>query len=1396
MEASENEPKSLGLKKKSEINSEPKSLGLKKKEESTPSPLVSAGGTSALDNGTSELPKIDLEGARTYKVPAKTALGNKVISYTKPSPIIGLDEEASNKKLIADTETKKLVDNFDKYKSIIPTDAKTTTAGFYLENLKNTNPDEYKYTIDKQQKLSEEGDPLKLQEYQAELVKKSLDLKKKVLNGKIDIVSNNINDNYKPLLDDFDAVSKESEGLVTKIQGIDNYIKENFQTDENGQLITTPTNRKVAEDILNKRNEFINQLGEKKSKLDEYSNNQDLKDAITQLDDLQNDYDSSEGLYKEFVTKNPDAYKGLPEVKKQIEKEQQAQFSKDLNEQMTGGDLGIMEGSGRGATSIVKSLAYGVKNLGEDKGYGFTDKIYDDVKGSLDKFDAESNALPTGYDKPVYEDGKWNLQYLPGKLSQTVVEMAPMALATSGVGLTAGLIARGAATQELGYTLGSFIGEHLTTVSNYYDEAKEAGMSEDDAQDFANKTATAQAMISMLSPDLKLLKSNKLGLDDYTKMVAKGVSKKEAAKQTAQSIIKNLLKEVPQENLQTWKEIQDQNSMYEEMGLNDKIKKSISNDIIETTIVSSLLTAGFGLGGAKSASTLQKQAAYMAASEPQLILERGKKMLDQGALSPEDFDNLALQLVKSEEALRKMDPSLPAETKSEALPAMIEKNNLKEEKANVDDSQHDAINEKIKLKDEEIKNIIQSPSKEQIAHDEFLKGFDDFLVADEKKQIEIPKSENEMQLEGLIETDDSQKSVPIELSVNQETPITEKEGNEAKIALLEQAKKDLKEKEYWQEKITPQQYLERERAIDKEINALKKPVVVEEEKLAEKVSEDKSEPISKKNNTEQKTPAPLIDKVSKTENVDTATKKPSEKNVPDNESLVDEEDQSEENIKDDQAILKKMQDDLEVLKTFSPNNEKMDSKGLDEIKNLAVKKYQGMIERAYKAKLDGKINRSTYTIFRNAASDILGPKIAEKNREVKGQIDAIKEKIKEKLLGEGYKSGQVSMLSAPGGLTPKTVEAFIDLTAELVKRGVDAGHEVRKVVEKALEYVKAYKNYSDVLKEEGVSEEKFKKLFMSKIGEVESIVKEKVSESSQSSQNTQEVISQSNKETVDNKGKEQKKSEDQVNESNKEDKVTESVTENTSELNKEKSAISEDDYASGKKGERMGSKRIKENSKYKEVFDRVSEEAKTYEKMDLSEAGKVVREKVKEFENAGTLGQLAETLLSDTQKSPFPDEVNHFAMIYTMDRLNTLAESEQNKIIQSGLFNTAAKLSEKAMKAGTTAGKTLAAMALSAELMPVSKAGMRAYTEAHLATTQESYLSKNNRNAVPEVTKELNSLSESDEMQRMKEEIKSEAEKMANEKLDAIAEALKGKDWVKSVSDVIRKAKEKSPEDC
>ena len=1424
---------------------------VKKKVETSPSPSVSEGGTSGLTATPSVSPNTPTE---TYtvkqgasfdpfskapeQVQDKTVLGNKQKPSNELKPIqtatgglpYAADSELAKNQAKAqhDIETKSMIGAYDKYKQNraneqvslgvepLALDDNKNTMDFYLHHLKETNPEEYNYTTEKQAELSKKGDKLEEHRFHAELVDKALALKTRVMSGKTDIASNALRDNYGDVMKSLNENSEKANQTATKIQGIDDFIKQNYQTDENGQIIVNPVNKKEVDDLLNKRTEFINEYNGYAKLLEEIQNNDDFKNAVSLLDETQKSYDALEQLYTDVKNNDPDAFKKLPAYREQLLKEQQAQFSKDLSEKITGGDLGIMEATGRGVTGMASSLSFIPKSFTSNNKYGWTDKFYDSVKNTVDDFDAENNPLPTGYDKPVYENGQWNLKYLPGKIAGTITEMAPiMAITLATEGATGGLLARMGVSGELSTTLGSFAGEYVTVADDFYSKAKKAGMSEGDAMAFSRSAATTQALIGSLSPDIKLARNNafKEGLDTYASQIAKGVSKKEAVKEAAKGFSEKLIKEVPQENLQTLAEIHDKNNMYEKMGLTDKIQQSVSKDIIETTILSSIVTLGLGAGAIKTPSRMQQESLYMAASQPEELVNAAQKLLNAGKITQEQFNDVTMKVAKANFALSKMDKSLPAEKKIKMLVPLMEKIDLKEEAAKLDDSQKELMNEKISKKDAEIKGIVSSLSDEELQSEADDQAFLSSIKAEHEKELSaktaketIPAEENKMQKEGMIELDESQKSQPIELSTKPENVITtpgeiiQEPTNETtsvddKVAELEKAIKENKQN-FFNEKIDHVTYRKNNDALEADLLKLQQPQVAEKTTENDKENitgiqggiRDGEKPIEVKPNEETSTEQASTSGILQTQGRETETQKvePVKKTatqISAEQQMQEDEDVIEPAGKEDADTVKKMNDDAELMKNFSREN--YSNKTDAELKDLVQKKYVGSLERAYKAKIDGRISGPTYTEYRNKLNDIVTGKLSEysekktktggkegeslRKGELKAQVSALGEKVKEKLLGQGFKN---VALSSGVPVTPKMIEDLVNLTVKGIHLGIDLGYGAREATDRALKAIKNHPRYQQISKAAGFDEKQFKSTVEKEFSKVKSEASVEKVEPVKSTE-TVKAETESNKETVGATEKETETGGKKTTESNKEIEVP----------------------VNGK-GERKGAKRLRETEKYKEVFSRVSEEAKSYDKMDLKEAILKIKEKIKEFEDAGTLEQLAKTLLDEEKKSPFPDRLNHPGMIYVMDRLNNLADNEQNKSIKESLYDLSARLSEKAIKDATTAGQTLAAMALSAELMPSSKAGMRTFTKSHVESVQKSYMKSNDLKILPESVNELNSLSESEEAEKVRNSIKEEAKKMAMDQINSIAESIKGKEWVKSVSDVIKMAKEKSPENC
>lgn len=1404
------EPKSLGLKKSSESHDEPKSLGLKKKvvTEVTPStsPSVSEGGTS----GLTATPSVSVNTpTETYGVKPgtafdpfaiapeqaaqKTVLGNKLPPSKDIKPVTtvtgGMSVAADSKiikneaKITQDYDTKSMIGNYEKYKASrsqenpLALDDNKNTMDFYLHNLKNTNPDEYNVVTQKQAHLSEKGDKLEEQKYHAELINKALALKTRVMSGKTDIASNALRDNYGDVIRNLNDNSEKFKQTEIKLQDIDNVIKNNYEVDENNQIITTPTNRKEVEDLLSKRSELIKEYEGYAKSLNDIRENKDFVDALTLLDETQKSYDSLESVYKEVREGNPEAFNKLPAYKEQLKKEQEAQFHKDVTEQMTGGTLGVNEATGRGGTSVLTSLSFIPKTFGDDSNYGWTDKLYDSVKSSVDEFDAENQPLPTGYDKPVYENGQWNLQYLPGKVAGTITEMAPIIAITAATeGATAGLLARLGSSGELSTTLGSFAGEYVSVADDMYNEAKASGMSEKDAMSFSRSAATVQAVIGPLSPDIKLARNNafKEGISEYASQVAKGVSKKEALKDATKGFAEKLMKEVPQENLQTIAEIADKNNMYEKMGLTDKIQGDVKKDMIETTILSSIVTLGLGGGAVKTPSRMQQESLYMAASQPEEIMKAAQNLLNAGKITQEQFNDATMKVAKASFALSKMDKALPAEKKIKMLVPLMEKLDLKEEAANLDDSQKELMNEKISKKDAEIKHIATQLSDEEIQNEQEEADYLNSIKEQHAKEQAvktvketIPAEENKMQKEGLFEVDKTQQSQPIELYTKPENvittpgeivqePVAETKSVEDKVSELEKAIKENKQN-FFNEKIDHPTYRKNNDALEADLLKLQTP----QEKTTENDNKDitgvqssvgvgeKSIEIkpNEETSSEQTTTSGVLQtqgQETKQQEVKTPTQiSAAQEMVEDNESDTEEIPKSIRNAKTEadkakaeaarKAFVNKMDLDKEAFKLI--NEDTYQGKSKSELKDLVDKKYMGTLERAYKAKVDGVITGPEYTKYRNELNDIVTGKLSEYGKkekttggqegeslrkgELKAQVSALGEKVKEKLLGQGFNNIALSSL---GPVSPKTVESAINLAVKGIHLGIDLGYGVREATDRALTAIKNHPKYKQLISE-GLNEKEFKKAVEGEFSKAKSEAP-KVEKSV-------EKTTESNKENQQGQVKEENKGQEKTSESNKKESFKEKVP----------------DVETGRTKKMVHFERIDSNEKYKDIVSLLDNG--DYSEKSIKKIEKYADDLVNEYEKSGNLMDLAYQLTKPEYESMLHELVIDPVRIKIVERLNNIAQSDSiNEMEKSSINDLAAELyvvvkDNQNMDATKTKITGEIAKKVFDEISANPKITEKV-VEKKVQKLQEKNLSKKQKSNVKEVYKEINATLENE----------------------------------------------------
>jgi hypothetical protein len=172
--------------------------------------------------------------------------------------------------------------------------------------------------------------------------------------------------------------------------------------------------------------------------------------------------------------------------------------------------------------------------------------------------------------------------------------------------------------------------------------------------------------------------------------------------------------------------------------------------------------------------------------------------------------------------------------------------------------------------------------------------------------------------------------------------------------------------------------------------------------------------------------------------------------------LVEEE---EPDVKDSPEAIQKLDDEITAMKAA-------DKKVMDT-------KFQGMLERAFKMKSEGKISRPTYTAFKNRMKDVYQGKKNIDAEELKLRSTDMIGKVKEKLLGQGYKN---MALSTGMPITPKTVADMLDLTNAIIHKIIDAGAgavSLAQATKKALEIVKKHPTYKKLVASKELDESVF-----------------------------------------------------------------------------------------------------------------------------------------------------------------------------------------------------------------------------------------------------------------------------------------------------------------------------------
>lgn len=426
------------------------------------------------------------------------------------------------------------------------------------------------------------------------------------------------------------------------------------------------------------------------------------------------------------------------------------------------------------------------------------------------------------------------------------------------------------------------------------------------------------------------------------------------------------------------------------------------------------------------------------------------------------------------------------------------------------------------------------------------------------------------------------------------------------------------------------------------------------------------------------------------------------------QELIDEE---EPDVVDAPEALKKLDDEITVMKAA-------DKKVMDT-------KFVGMLERAYKMRSEGKISRQAYTEFKNKVKDVYKGKKNIDAEELKLKSTELIGKVKERLLGQGYKN---MVLASGAPITPKTVADLLDLTNSIIHKIIDAGAgavSLAEATKKAIGIVKKHPTYKKLVTSKELDENEFE----SALG------------AEQQQSDSEEDATMQTKDDI-------------------------STTQQRPE-------VEQGDEISGEKRKKKTVVRLKESENFKEIVKNIDQDEAFYRSINIAKAKKHIGALLSEFESKNMLEGLAREMVSGN--SPFNEKIDGLAAFMLADRLRAIAGKDGNEMQKSMINKLAADLLVSKNKRTNIAATQTALEGEIAKLLPISEEGLKDYAQAAMSQVQDTYLTDAQKKDVESAVKDINDLIASEEGQRaIREAVDTE--------LDKIASATKGKEWVNNLN--------------
>lgn len=348
---------------------------------------------------------------------------------------------------------------------------------------------------------------------------------------------------------------------------------------------------------------------------DPHQLNQDFLAASNALSDMQSQIIEENRDFKKVVDRQIQAQKTADE-KQKIADLQYEQYYKE-NPLLAS----VYYGVGQPVKESIKSTMRDIYSLPANLGVADLSAF----AGYADKA-ADPDITPTQLQGSLYDEDGFHFEKTLNRVTRTGADMVTLLAGSKGLGTLT----------RAGYKPALFGTSYAMTYNDYYDEAIAAGLTPDQADSHAQRSAALTSALELVSPNLNLTQGLKSELTKETVAnLAKGMTWKNSFKEA----LKTYSKEIPKENIQELMQLvgdKYQAAVTNEMSGRQAIDTQIAGEEIgETMFLTSIVTGIGNMRALKSPNALQKSTLYQSIENYNEMIELMEKGVKDGNITKE-----------------------------------------------------------------------------------------------------------------------------------------------------------------------------------------------------------------------------------------------------------------------------------------------------------------------------------------------------------------------------------------------------------------------------------------------------------------------------------------------------------------------------------------------------------------------------------------------------------------------------------------------------------------------------------------------------------------------------------------------------------------------------------------